>query len=252
MMTDAQHGRARIVDVTPTRVREALDQGAIAIVAGFQGFNHDSKDITTLGRGGSDTTAVALAAALDAARGDAMHEFDLGSARAIRETPGETHFRSVLQSHEAELNQSPGTAWLALVVEDFDRAVQFRQTAQVLRTEIEAGRAEFSAAGELLAAQIREQYEAPAWSRFTTATASATQSLQGAAQDVKDATAKAVLAALFVLAVTTIVITWPIRRLTASARRLAGGDLSTRVRPGGVIHLRGGGLRGWCGLLWVA
>lgn len=66
MMTDAQHGRARIVDVTPTRVREALDQGAIAIVAGFQGFNHDSKDITTLGRGGSDTTAVALAAALDA------------------------------------------------------------------------------------------------------------------------------------------------------------------------------------------
>jgi aspartate kinase len=66
MMTDAQHGRARIVDVTPNRVREALDQGAIAIVAGFQGFNHDSKDITTLGRGGSDTTAVALAAALDA------------------------------------------------------------------------------------------------------------------------------------------------------------------------------------------
>ena len=66
MMTDAQHGRARSVDVTPTRVRQALDDGAIAIVAGFQGFNHDSRDITTLGRGGSDTTAVALAAALDA------------------------------------------------------------------------------------------------------------------------------------------------------------------------------------------
>ena len=66
MITDAQHGSARIVDVTPGRVREALDEGAIAIVAGFQGFNRDSKDITTLGRGGSDTTAVALAAALDA------------------------------------------------------------------------------------------------------------------------------------------------------------------------------------------
>ena len=66
MMTNAEHGRARIVDVTPTRVREALDQGAIAIVAGFQGFNTDSKDITTLGRGGSDTTAVALAAVLGA------------------------------------------------------------------------------------------------------------------------------------------------------------------------------------------
>ncbi len=66
MMTDAQHGSARIVDVTPRRVREALDDGAVAIVAGFQGFNRGTGDITTLGRGGSDTTAVALAAALDA------------------------------------------------------------------------------------------------------------------------------------------------------------------------------------------
>ena len=66
MITDAQHGSARIVDVTPRRVREALDEGAVAIVAGFQGFNRGTGDITTLGRGGSDTTAVALAAALDA------------------------------------------------------------------------------------------------------------------------------------------------------------------------------------------
>jgi aspartate kinase len=66
MLTDAQHGSARIVDVTPRRVREALDQGAVAIVAGFQGFNRVTGDITTLGRGGSDTTAVALAAALNA------------------------------------------------------------------------------------------------------------------------------------------------------------------------------------------
>ncbi|PPF82241.1 aspartate kinase [Subtercola sp. Z020] len=66
MITDARHGQARIVDVTPGRVRDALDEGAIAIVAGFQGFNRGTGDITTLGRGGSDTTAVALAAALDA------------------------------------------------------------------------------------------------------------------------------------------------------------------------------------------
>lgn len=66
MITDATHGAARIVDVTPKRVRAALDQGAIAIVAGFQGFNRGTGDITTLGRGGSDTTAVALAAALGA------------------------------------------------------------------------------------------------------------------------------------------------------------------------------------------
>ncbi|RIQ21041.1 aspartate kinase [Jiangella rhizosphaerae] len=66
VITDSAHGRARIIDVTPGRIRQALDGGAIAIVAGFQGVSQDSKDITTLGRGGSDTTAVALAAALDA------------------------------------------------------------------------------------------------------------------------------------------------------------------------------------------
>lgn len=66
MITTADHGAARIVDVTPVRLREALDEGAIVIVAGFQGFNRDTRDITTLGRGGSDTTAVALAAALKA------------------------------------------------------------------------------------------------------------------------------------------------------------------------------------------
>ncbi|MGV8876622.1 MAG: aspartate kinase [Rhodoglobus sp.] len=66
MVTDAQHGAARIVEVSPRRVREALDDGAVAIVAGFQGFNRVTGDITTLGRGGSDTTAVALAAALGA------------------------------------------------------------------------------------------------------------------------------------------------------------------------------------------
>src|SRR3712207_4249634 len=66
VITDSAHGRARIIDVTPGRIRDALDEGAIAIVAGFQGVSVDTKDITTLGRGGSDTTAVALAAALDA------------------------------------------------------------------------------------------------------------------------------------------------------------------------------------------
>ena len=66
VITDSSHGRARIIDVTPGRIQSALDEGAIAIVAGFQGISQDTKDVTTLGRGGSDTTAVALAAALDA------------------------------------------------------------------------------------------------------------------------------------------------------------------------------------------
>jgi aspartate kinase len=66
VITTAAHGKARIIDVTPGRLRSALDEGAIVIVAGFQGVSQTTKDITTLGRGASDTTAVALAAALRA------------------------------------------------------------------------------------------------------------------------------------------------------------------------------------------
>ncbi|MBO0896703.1 MULTISPECIES: aspartate kinase [Arthrobacter] len=66
MITDAIHGKARIIDVSPHRIKTAIEKGDVAIVAGFQGMSRDSHDITTLGRGGSDTTAVALAAALGA------------------------------------------------------------------------------------------------------------------------------------------------------------------------------------------
>jgi aspartate kinase len=66
VITDSTHGKARIIDVTPGRIRSALDEGAVVIVAGFQGVTQDTKEITTLGRGGTDTTAVALAAALGA------------------------------------------------------------------------------------------------------------------------------------------------------------------------------------------
>ena len=66
VITTERHGNARIVEVAPGRVREALDEGHICLVAGFQGVNRETKDVTTLGRGGSDTTAVALAAALEA------------------------------------------------------------------------------------------------------------------------------------------------------------------------------------------
>ncbi|MFT4147280.1 MAG: aspartate kinase [Micrococcaceae bacterium] len=66
MITDGTHGQAKIIDVDPHRLRKAIGQGNIPIVAGFQGVSRSTKDITTLGRGGSDTTAVALAAALEA------------------------------------------------------------------------------------------------------------------------------------------------------------------------------------------
>jgi len=66
VITDSTHGRAKIIDITPGRITQALDDGHIVIVAGFQGVSQDTKEITTLGRGGTDTTAVALAAALGA------------------------------------------------------------------------------------------------------------------------------------------------------------------------------------------
>jgi aspartate kinase len=66
ILTDSSHGAAKILDIQGTRVRDSLDQGRVVIVAGFQGVDPESKEITTLGRGGSDATAVALAAALGA------------------------------------------------------------------------------------------------------------------------------------------------------------------------------------------
>ena len=66
VITTAQHGNARIIDITPGRIEKSLEEGYVVIVAGFQGVSQTTKDITTLGRGASDTTAVALAAALGA------------------------------------------------------------------------------------------------------------------------------------------------------------------------------------------
>src|SRR5690554_4936226 len=66
VITTEHHGRARIIDVAPGRLQKALSDGDVAIVAGFQGIHQETQNVTTLGRGGSDTTAVALAAALGA------------------------------------------------------------------------------------------------------------------------------------------------------------------------------------------
>ena len=73
IVTDSSHTKARIIDVRADRISEALDEDRIVLVAGFQGVSTDSRDVTTLGRGGSDTTAVALAAALDAERLRDLH-----------------------------------------------------------------------------------------------------------------------------------------------------------------------------------
>jgi aspartate kinase len=76
VMTDQSHSSARILDVRPIRVREELDRGRIVVLAGFQGVNPANKEVTTLGRGGSDTTAVAMAAALKAECCEIIKEVD--------------------------------------------------------------------------------------------------------------------------------------------------------------------------------
>jgi len=73
--TDAAHGRASIVHLDPARVRHEMDGGAVVIIAGFQGVNEEM-DVTTLGRGGSDTTGVALAIALEADRCEIYTDVD--------------------------------------------------------------------------------------------------------------------------------------------------------------------------------
>lgn len=76
VITDDSHSSARILDVRPIRVREELDRGRVVVLAGFQGVNAATREITTLGRGGSDTTAVAMAAALKAERCEIIKEVD--------------------------------------------------------------------------------------------------------------------------------------------------------------------------------
>jgi aspartate kinase len=103
VLTTSTHGRARIIDVTPGRLRNALDEGAIAIVAGFQGVAQDTKDITTLGRGGSDTTAVALAAALHADVCEIYTDVDGVFTADPRIVPNAAHIREVTYEEMLEL-----------------------------------------------------------------------------------------------------------------------------------------------------
>ena len=106
VITDSTHGKARIIDVTPGRITEALEGGHIAIVAGFQGVSQDSKDITTLGRGGSDTTAVALAAALHAEVCEIYSDVDGVYSADPRIVPNARHLPTVSYEEMLELAAS--------------------------------------------------------------------------------------------------------------------------------------------------
>jgi aspartate kinase len=103
VLTTSAHGRARIIDVTPGRLQGALNEGAIAIVAGFQGVAQDTKDITTLGRGGSDTTAVALAAALRADVCEIYTDVDGVFTADPRIVPNARHIKEITYEEMLEL-----------------------------------------------------------------------------------------------------------------------------------------------------
>ncbi|HEY8452648.1 MAG: aspartate kinase [Micromonosporaceae bacterium] len=103
VITTATHGRARIIDITPGRLRSALDEGAIAIVAGFQGIAQTTKDVTTLGRGASDTTAVALAAALGADECEIYTDVDGVYTADPRIVPNARHIAQITYEEMLEL-----------------------------------------------------------------------------------------------------------------------------------------------------
>ncbi|MEU7927390.1 aspartate kinase [Micromonospora sp. NPDC049801] len=103
VITTSVHGRARIIDVTPGRLKGALDEGSVVIVAGFQGVSQDTKDVTTLGRGGSDTTAVALAAALHADVCEIYTDVDGVFTADPRIVPNARHIRDITYEEMLEL-----------------------------------------------------------------------------------------------------------------------------------------------------
>jgi aspartate kinase len=117
VITTSSHGRARIIDVTPGRIRSALDEGAIAIVAGFQGVSQDTKDITTLGRGGSDTTAVALAGALRADGSEIYTDVDGVVPADPRIVPNAKRLASITYEEMLELAASGAKVLMLRCVE---------------------------------------------------------------------------------------------------------------------------------------
>ena len=124
IVTDTSHGKARIVEVRARRVLEALDAGKIVIVAGFQGVSTDF-DVTTLGRGGSDTTAVALAAALKADVCEILTDVDGVFTADPRIVPNARKLHAV--SHEEMLELAASGAGVLML-----RSVEYARNYGVL------------------------------------------------------------------------------------------------------------------------
>jgi diguanylate cyclase (GGDEF)-like protein len=178
-----------------------------------------------------------LTRALEEARGSVSGVLNGAGTGAHAETQGETALLRTLAAHREEFMRSPGRVWLDLMEEDITQSIALRRRVQQIDADIEQQRASFIASGDALAAEVRDQIEAPTWREFIAAADDARQSVRASEKSIESATAKAVLFALLALAVTAWAITWPVRRLTAGTRRLAAGDLTARVSRGGAAEV---------------
>ncbi|HEX6571618.1 MAG TPA: EAL domain-containing protein [Steroidobacteraceae bacterium] len=178
-----------------------------------------------------------LARALEAARHDVAGELTRGGRFADGPKGGETLLRRAFATHRAEFSVSPGRNWLSMQMEDLDAAIRWRRQALALNDSVSKRQTAFANQGDLLAARIREHVEAPAWQDFKAAAVGAQVAVERAQASIRGATIKAVLFALVALLVTAWTITRPVRRLTEGTRKLAAGDLATRVHPGGAREI---------------
>jgi diguanylate cyclase (GGDEF)-like protein len=227
------------------RLLELQDRRRRAIAGLEQSFDALDRRVKSAGGGGivvgeslmARPSLAELARSLEAARNDVASELTRGGNFAAGPDGGVARLRQTFETHAAEFSASPGSNWLAMQLEDFDAAVRLRRQALRLGTDIEAGQAAFATASDALAAQIRADVETPAWRAFTVAAADARKAVEQSEQTIRDATYKAILLTLLALLGTGWAITWPVRRLTAGTRRLASGDLATRVARGGAREL---------------
>ena len=178
-----------------------------------------------------------LARALETARHDVASELTRGGRFADGPKGGETLLRRSFELHRAEFSVSPGRNWLSMQLRDLGVAVRSRRQALELNDAVATRQVAFATQGDRLGTDIRDHVEAPAWHAFKEAAAGAQVAVERAQASIRGATVKAVLFALVALLVIAWPITRPVRRLTEGTRRLAAGDLTTRVRAGGAREI---------------
>jgi len=202
--------------------RRALSGGGAGVIVGDSVLARPSL---------AELTRAVEAARADAAAAVAQH------GKSPQYTEGERTLRRTLNAHREEFVHSPGQVWFDLMDEDIKRGINLRRRAQQADAGIEMARSAFVANGDALAVALRSDLETPAWRNFISAAAEARSAVEVSAKRIESATAKAVLLALLALAIMAWAITWPVRRLTAGARKLAAGDLTARVPRGGASEV---------------